>query len=121
MRCMPSMSGIRYAGPGRACRRASLTPDCCLPHHPGMDRRRFLLTSLPGAFAAALAAEAQPAVKGKVYRIGFIGPETPIRMAAGQGPFWDRMRELGWVYGQNVVIEYRVFGADQSRIPEITR
>ena len=33
-----------------------------------MDRRRFLLTSLAGALAAPLAAEAQPA--GKVYRIG---------------------------------------------------
>jgi hypothetical protein len=26
------------------------------PHHPGMDRRRFLLTALAGAFAAPLAA-----------------------------------------------------------------
>jgi hypothetical protein len=27
------------------------------PHHPGMDRRRFLLTSLAGALAAPHAAE----------------------------------------------------------------
>jgi putative tryptophan/tyrosine transport system substrate-binding protein len=84
-----------------------------------MDRRRFLLTSLAGAFAAPRAAEAQPAEKGKVYRIGSIGSEMPT--PAGREQFWDRMRELGWVQGQNVVIERRVFGADFSRIPEITR
>ena len=27
------------------------------PHHPGVDRRRFLLTSLAGALAAPLTAE----------------------------------------------------------------
>jgi putative ABC transport system substrate-binding protein len=85
-----------------------------------VDRRHFLLTSLAGAVAAPLIAEAQPAEKGRVYRIGYIGSEMPTA-PAGQGPFWDRMRELGWVYGQNVVIEQRVFGADASRIPEITR
>jgi hypothetical protein len=52
---------------GVACP-STLTPDPCLPHHPGMDRRRFLLTSLAGALATPLAAKAQPA--GKVYRIG---------------------------------------------------
>jgi hypothetical protein len=33
------------------------------PHHPGMDRRRFLLTSLAGAVTAPLAGEAQQARK----------------------------------------------------------
>ena len=82
-----------------------------------MDRRRFLLTSLAGALAAPLAAEAQQAPK--VHRIGRIFAELPT--TPGQGPFWDRMRELGWVYGQNVVAEHRAFGVDQARIPEITR
>jgi hypothetical protein len=36
-----------------------LTSTLELPHHPGMDRRRFLLTSLAGAVAAPLAAQAQ--------------------------------------------------------------
>ena len=47
------------------------------PHHPGMDRRRFLLTSLAGALAAPLAAEAQQA--GKVPRIGFLSFDVPFR------------------------------------------
>ena len=40
-----------------------------------MDRRRFLLTSLAGAVAAPLAAEAQQA--GKVYRIGVLSLDSP--------------------------------------------
>ena len=96
-----------------------LTIDPRLPHHPSVDRRRFLLTSLAGAFAAPLAIEAQQAVKGKVYRVGFIWPETPT--PARQESFWDRMRELGWVHGQNVVSEQRAFGADVERVPELAR
>jgi hypothetical protein len=56
---------------------SALTPDPRLPHHPGMDRRRFVLTALAGALAVPLAAEAQPA--GKVYRVGRLagGTEAP--------------------------------------------
>jgi hypothetical protein len=39
-----------------------------------MDRRRFLLTSLAGAVAARLPAEAQPV--GRVYRIGILGDKA---------------------------------------------
>ena len=38
-----------------------------MPHHPGMQRRRFLLTGLAGALAGPLGAGAQA---GKVRRIG---------------------------------------------------
>jgi hypothetical protein len=40
------------------------------PHHPCVDRRRFLLTSLAGAFAVPLAAEAQQG--GRVWRLGLL-------------------------------------------------
>jgi hypothetical protein len=39
-----------------------------------MDRRRFLLTSVAGALAAPLAAQAQPAQK--VWRIGYLSGGT---------------------------------------------
>ena len=51
-----------------------------------MDRRRFLLTSLAGALAAPLAAEAQPAA-GILYRIGVL---TELRSDA---TFDDRVPE----------------------------
>jgi 7,8-dihydro-6-hydroxymethylpterin-pyrophosphokinase len=40
-------------------RSSTLTPDLRLPHHPSVDRRRFLLTSLAGIVAAPLATETQ--------------------------------------------------------------
>jgi putative ABC transport system substrate-binding protein len=70
-----------------------------------MDRRRFLLTSLAGALAAPLAVEAQQA--GKVYRIGYLSSRgCPIRPEM-MGPFRQGLRELGYVEGQNIIIECR--------------
>jgi putative tryptophan/tyrosine transport system substrate-binding protein len=68
-----------------------------------MDRRRFLLTSVAGALAGPLGAEAQQA--GKVFRVGYL--------SAGSGPTdWQRafiqgLREIGYVEGRNLLIEYR--------------
>ena len=51
-------------------------------------------------------AEAQQA--GKVYRIGFLtGRATGGRTGASYDAFRQRLRELGFVEGQNLVIEYR--------------
>jgi putative ABC transport system substrate-binding protein len=71
-----------------------------------MDRRRFLLTSLAGALASPLGAEAQPA--GKMYRIGFLQtvPDTPATNFLEV--FRHGLRDLGYVAGQNIVIEYRM-------------
>jgi putative tryptophan/tyrosine transport system substrate-binding protein len=68
-----------------------------------MDRRRFLLTSLAGALAAPLAAEAQQA--GKMVRLGVISAavgRNPIDEALEQA-----LRELGWVKNRNVDIDIR--------------
>ncbi len=54
---------------------------------------------------APLAAEAQPA--GKVYRIGFISASSPS-FDPNWEVFVEKLRELGYVPGQNVVIERRV-------------
>ncbi len=58
-----------------------------------------------GLLVGPLTVEAQQA--GKVYRIGYVrGPRShPPR--AHHIAFWQRMRELGYVEGQNLVIERR--------------
>jgi putative tryptophan/tyrosine transport system substrate-binding protein len=81
-----------------------------------MDRRTFLGTLAGGLLAAPLAAEAQQA--GKVWRMGSfssVAPTTP----QGEGPFYERMRELGWIHGQNFVVERRIYGDQPERIPEM--
>src|SRR5262249_5241921 len=37
----------------------------------------------------------------------------------GQGLFYDRMRELGWVYERDFVAEYRVYGGRSDLIPAL--
>ena len=64
------------------------------PYRPGMDRRRFLLTSLAGVLAVPLTAGGR-SQKGRYTGSVRIYPETPTT-PPDQGPFWDRMRELGW-------------------------
>jgi hypothetical protein len=70
-----------------------------------VDRRRFLLTSLAGALAGPLAAEAQRV--GKVYRIGYLAttPTTPVTLPLWEA-FQEGLREGGYVEGQNL---FRVF------------
>jgi putative ABC transport system substrate-binding protein len=80
-------------------------------------RRTFLAGTGAVILAAPLAAEGQAG--RQVLRIGLItvgAPGTPWRPEA-PGPFWERLRELGWVEGQNVVVERRGAGGDWDRIP----
>ena len=81
-----------------------------------MERRTFLATIIGGLLTAPLAAEGQQ--PGKVWRIGAIF-DIPADRPAGQGWFYDRMRELGWVYGQNFLLERRIYGDQYERIPDI--
>jgi ABC transporter substrate binding protein len=79
-----------------------------------MDRRRFLLTSLAGALATPLAAEAQNA--GKVYRIGVLDLTPDLaRMEA----FCDGLSKLGYVEGQDIAILDRLAEGKVHRLPEL--
>ena len=80
-----------------------------------MNRRAFLGTLSGGLLAAPLAAEAQPA--GKVPRIGFLSTTSSSDRPALVDAFRQRLRELGWVEGQNVVIDYRYAEDRVERLP----
>ena len=82
-----------------------------------MDRRAFLATLTGGLLAAPLAAEGQPAAKG--HRIGFLGNSTAALEASLVGPFREGLRELGYVEGQNIVIEYRWAEGKYERFPAL--
>jgi putative ABC transport system substrate-binding protein len=56
-------------------------------------------------FATSAVAEAQQA--GKVPRIGFLSWGFPPPSDAWGEAFRERLRELGYVEGQNIVVEYR--------------
>jgi len=87
------------------------------PTVPRMDRRHFLLTSLAGAIAMPLAAEAQPA--GSVRRIGFLSANSPEASRGFVEEFRRGLRERGYVEGQNIQIEYRWAEGKSTRLPEL--
>jgi ABC-type uncharacterized transport system substrate-binding protein len=69
-------------------------------------RRREFITLLGGAAVAwPLAARAQQ--PGKLPTIGFLGANTPSIESQRIAAFVQRMRELGWIEGRTVAIEYR--------------
>jgi len=69
-----------------------------------MNRRRFLFTSLAGVLAAPRSAEAQPATK--VPRIAVVLTLYASPEGAPEG-LKDGLRALGYIEGQNVVIDWR--------------
>jgi len=87
------------------------------PHHSGMDRRRFLLTSVAGALAAPLAVEGQP--KGTVPRIGIL-PAGPISERAHLWEAFRRgLREFGYVEGQNIILIFPSEEVRPERLPQL--
>jgi putative tryptophan/tyrosine transport system substrate-binding protein len=80
-----------------------------------MDRRRFLLTSLAGALAAPLAAEAQQ--HAKVAKVGVLWGREPTR--AQPEAFEQGLRDRGWVKGLNVRIDYRFAEGILERLPAL--
>lgn len=80
-----------------------------------MNRRDTVLALLALA-AAPLAAEAQQA--RKVYRVGFLW-DSPAMFADAMQAFRVGLRDLGWVEGQNIVIEYRWSEGRYDRLPQL--
>jgi putative ABC transport system substrate-binding protein len=84
-----------------------------------MTTRRKLLVALgAGALVAPLAsfAQQQPA---KVARIGFLGNSTAALEANLIGPFREGLRDLGYVEGRNLLIEYRWAEGKYERFPAL--
>jgi putative ABC transport system substrate-binding protein len=81
-----------------------------------MERRTFMAMLTGGLLAAPLAAEAQQAPK--IARIGYLAPN----LAASShlpGAFRHGLRDLGYVEGRNVVIEYRDAEGKFERLPAL--
>jgi putative ABC transport system substrate-binding protein len=88
-------------------------------------RRREFITLLGGAAAGwPLAARAQQ--PAKVHRVGFIASVAPVSELVGANPsspvardFVQGLRELGYVEGKNLVLEWRSAELRLERMPEL--
>ena len=81
-------------------------------------KRREVITLVGGALVAwPLAARAQQA--GKLPTIGYIASSTPSAESQRIAAFLQRLRELGWIEGRTVAIEYRWAEGRTGRFAEI--
>jgi putative ABC transport system substrate-binding protein len=87
-----------------------------------ISRRRFLTgvaIALAPIGATAHAQQYKAQQTGKVYRIGFLGNSTAALEANLVGPFREGLRDLGYVEGRNVLIEYRWAEGKYDRFPAL--
>ena len=82
-----------------------------------MKRKVSVLTLCAMIFALCVAAQAQQ--PKKISRIGYIGSSASEQTATNTNAFRERLRELGYIEGQNITIEYRYFEGKIDRLPEL--
>src|SRR6516225_6415581 len=82
-----------------------------------MRRREFII--LLGSVAAARPFAARAQQPAKQPTIGFLGSSTPSAMSQWVAAFVKRLRDLGWIEGRTVTIEYRWAEGRSSRAAEI--
>lgn len=83
-----------------------------------MAAGRFLIALLAAiVLFISPASDAQPA--RKVYRIGFLGATSPTGYAPQVEAFRAGLRDLGYIEGKNLVIDFRWAEGDYARLPEL--
>ncbi|MBI4529396.1 MAG: ABC transporter substrate-binding protein, partial [Deltaproteobacteria bacterium] len=75
----------------------------------------FVLSAM--LFALGGSAEAQQ--PGRIPRIGILLPSSASFMSARVEAFRRRLRELGYVEGKNILIEYRYAEGKRERVPDL--
>jgi putative tryptophan/tyrosine transport system substrate-binding protein len=77
------------------------------------------LVFLVGALLLALSFPARAQPQARTRRIGFLGNSTPVLEENLVRPFREGLRDLGYVEGKNLLIEYRWAEGKYERFPEL--
>jgi putative ABC transport system substrate-binding protein len=80
-----------------------------------MNRRAFLGAVASGCLVASARGVAAQGT-GRVFRVGVLSPGYPSTGVAAFGP---GIRRLGWVPGQNLILEQRYARGDLARLPAL--
>jgi putative ABC transport system substrate-binding protein len=80
-------------------------------------RRREFMAALGGAAAWPLAVRAQQ--PAKLPTIGLLGASTPSAWSQWVAAFVQRLRDLGWIEGRTIAIEFRWAEGRTERYTEI--
>jgi putative ABC transport system substrate-binding protein len=80
---------------------------------------RLLATAVVLLLLAVSLAPAAAQPLEKVPRVGFLGPRTRSNDAGLVDAFLQGLRDLGWVEGKTIVIEYRWAEGRSDRLPDL--
>lgn len=83
----------------------------------GIGRRQFVSVLGGAAVAWPLAANAQQ--PDKIPHIGLLSPFTATDTAKWYRAFLQGLRDLGWVEGKNIALEYRYADGKSERLPDL--
>jgi putative ABC transport system substrate-binding protein len=81
------------------------------------DRRTFLRTLTGGLLVAPLAAGAQEA--NRIVRIGYLAFDLAAANPLTREGFFDGLRDVGYVEGRNLLVEYRDAEGKTERFPAL--
>src|SRR5689334_7773920 len=68
-------------------------------------------------FTVSLPAQAQQ--PARIHRIGILSPSSGSFFSARVETFRQRLRQLGYIEGKNIVIEYRYAEGKRERMPDL--
>ena len=91
-------------------------PDVVLGAGKAMRRREFIALIGSTVIARPLAVRAQ---QGAPLRIGVLGADATV-WSSWTAAFVTRLRELGWVAGDTIDVEYRWAGGSSKRVSDFT-
>src|SRR5215831_16710330 len=80
-----------------------------------MDRRTFLGVTAGSLAVTRSVANAQ--TTGSVRRIGYLSSSTNAATQQTVAALRQGLRELGWVEGQNIIVDYRFAEGNYDRLP----
>ena len=86
-----------------------------MPHRPGLRYGPFLAVAVGLIMLAAQVA--RPA--DRVAHIGFVSAASPQSTPRIIAAFWQRLRELGYVEGKNLIVESRWAEGQPGRLPAL--
>src|SRR6476620_2595058 len=84
----------------------------------GMNNRRKLIIAL-GAGGLAWAGAVRAQAPSTVRRIGLFSQTSPSVNAPSYQAFRLGLRDLGWIEGKNISIEYRYAEGRHDRLPDL--
>ena len=83
--------------------------------------RRRVFGFVLGTFILTTFHLAQAQQPTKIARIGYLNPGDPVSRTYRTEAFRQGLKELGYIEGKNIIIEYRFAEARSERLPELAR